>query len=129
MSYTQDQMIAMFNRLQQSLIDRVTDTGWQQLQLKSGFTSLANGCKYRKIGKQVDITIYAKCISNITASWTQIADLPYPRDAAGGDVYGTGLYPCLYVVTNGSLMISTASGSAQIAAGTGFAAALSYLTD
>lgn len=59
MSYTQDQMIAMFNRLQQSLIDRVTDSGWVDIQ-PSGYNVIftAGTIRARKIGNVVTLEIY-----------------------------------------------------------------------
>ncbi|MCU7380956.1 hypothetical protein OBO34_21815 [Clostridiales Family XIII bacterium ASD5510] len=58
MSYTRDQMIAIFNRLQQSLIDRVADTGWMNLRISTYNVVFASGrIMVRKVGKVVTISV------------------------------------------------------------------------
>ena len=55
MSYIQDQMIAMFNQLQQGLIDRVTDTGWVEIPLSGHNVIWSGSGRARRIGNLVQL--------------------------------------------------------------------------
>lgn len=75
MSYTQDQMIAMFNRLQQSLIDRVADTGWLTFPLEPGCTIYTTP-KCRIIGKNGSMFGSITLNKDLPATYVKIGKLP-----------------------------------------------------
>lgn len=135
MSYTQDQMIAMFNQLQQSLIDRVADTGWVEIQ-PSGYNVIwsVGTIRARKIGNVVTLEIYnLRTSSNLSGTIRIVDNLgiftpKYDKAFTASAIPGSG-------ARYGGIMILRPSGILEVqiddpyAPEYGLYGAITYMTD
>ncbi|MCO7120354.1 hypothetical protein NIA71_00100 [Ihubacter massiliensis] len=125
MSYTQDQMIAMFNQLQQSLLEKQTQTEAAITNINSYLTP--NTAKAAKTGNMVDITFLATVKTTHTLNGSggiQIGIIPEeyrPQLTTIRTVYVAQGAVCklaiLWVIPTGSLMVYSADASLNMAVG------------
>ncbi len=134
MSYTQDQMIAMFNQLQQGLLEKQTTTEAAITNISSYLTP--NTAKVTKTGNTVDIAFLATVKTAHTLNGSSgiqigiISEEYRPREKVIRTVYVAQGAVCklaiVWVIPTGSLMVYSADASLNMAVGQSYRICTTY---